>query len=285
MKMFDPSWWVDEYMKIAGQDIVPNWVKAILKSGGAEQGVVTNVSTALQGAAIGVAALFFFLSLLELGMSERANPETVVKFFAKFAMSIFFILSTPKFIEYGGQISDAVMVIIDDNNNYDQLAKDDDKDSKDSSVRTSLEATVKDMWLFQRMMLAVDLQIFQMGMLFASVSIATILISRRIELAMRGVFLPIAMGFVTTEGWQGGAIRYIKKYIAIWLQGPMIMLVFRLSGSIALGVQAAAMGSDGWSTLMTNNPFVMLSVNGAITMGIIGAVKASQQVVNDVMGT
>lgn len=49
------------------------------------------------------------------------------------------------------------------------------------------------------------------------------LYTRQIEICVRTIFMPIALGFLTDDGWRGPAIRYVKKYIACYLQGPIIL--------------------------------------------------------------
>lgn len=304
MGMFDTKSFVDVMVKnICDDPLIPNWVQAQLKSGisldstvegvssasmkwgdmqipagvSVEQTVITNINNVLIPAALMIAVVFFLLGLLELGMSERMTPDLFVKTWAKLGISIFLIYGSSQIITFGGAASDYITSVIETSMSADMT-------QFREQVRKAVEDTVKGLGLWKRIMLWMNLNLFQGLAHIACIAIATILISRRIELILRGSFMPIAMAFVTTEGWQAGSIRYIKKYIALWLQGPAIGLVMKLSSLIYFSVLTSGLTTGDQSGGGLTTPILPFFIGIATLLGLIGAIRGSQQVMNDVMG-
>lgn len=304
MGMFDTKSFVDVMVKnICDDPLIPNWVQAQLDSGisldstvegvssasmkwgdmqipagiSVEQTVITNINNVLIPAALMIAVVFFLLGLLELGMSERMTPDLFVKTWAKLGISIFLIYGSSQIIIFGGAASDYITSVINTSMGADMT-------QFREQVRKAVEDTVRGLGLWKRIMLWMNLNLFQGLAHIACIAIATILISRRIELIIRGSFMPIAMAFVTTEGWQAGSIRYIKKYIALWLQGPAIGLVMKLSSLIYFSVLTSGLTAGDQSGGGLTTPILPFFIGIATLLGLIGAIRGSQQVMNDVMG-
>ena len=304
MGMFDTKSFVDVMVKnICDDPLIPDWVQAQLDSGfsfqstvegvgegaasmtwnnmqvsgSVEATVVTNINSVLIPAALMIAVVFFLLGLLELGMSERMTPDLFVKTWAKLGISIFLIYGSSQIIIFGGAASDYITSVINTSMGADMT-------QFRTAVRNAIEETVKGLGLWKRIMLWMNLNLFQGLAHIACIAIATILISRRIELIIRGSFMPIAMAFVTTEGWQAGSIRYIKKYIALWLQGPAIGLVMKLSSLIYFSVLTSGLTSGAQEGGGLVSPILPFFIGIATLLGLIGAIRGSQQVMNDVMG-
>lgn len=310
MGMFDTKSFVEVMVKnICDDPLIPRWVEAQLHSGfsttatingntinladqaageitvagqavdmaSVETVVVNNINTVLIPVALMIAAMFFLLGLLELGMSERMTPELFVKTWAKLGVSIFLIYGSSQIVAFGSAANDWVLSLINGSMGNNMTGFRD-------TVKAAIEKTVEHLGLWKRIMLWMNLNLFQGLAHIACIAIATILISRRIELIIRGSFMPIAMAFVTTEGWQAGSIRYIKKYIALWLQGPAIGLVMKLSSLIYFSVLTSGLteGLQDGGGLVT--PLLPFFIGIATLLGLIGAIRGSQQVMNDVMG-
>ena len=294
-KMFDGDAAVDELMNQMKQDIVPGYVRAQLTNNFEfDKGFVDGVSQALIPIALSIAALFFFLDLLELAMSERANPETIVKFFAKLVIAIVLIYMCPDFINFGsglqGDLNTYVEQSIKNLSNSKDIA--DKSSSKLTEFESEMKNLVKDLPWWKRLPLWNAINLFQIVMTVMSGVIMTVLITRHIELTVRGAFMPLAMAFVGAEGWQNGSIRYIKKYIAVWIQGPMISFIFGIANTVYLSALYAGLtanqniGKVTISGTLDASGFSLMGFTLGIgtIMGIIGAIRGTMQIANDVMG-
>lgn len=312
MGMFDTKSFVEVMVKnICDDPLIPDWVQAQLKSGfvttatingntinladqaagsinvagntidlakaSVETVVVSNINSVLIPVALMIAAVFFLLGLLELGMSERMTPDLFVKTWAKLGVSIFLIYGSSQIVIFGSAASDWVLSLINRSMGGNMAGFRD-------TVKAAIEKTVEHLGLWKRIMLWMNLNLFQGLAHIACIAIATILISRRIELIIRGSFMPIAMAFVTTEGWQAGSIRYIKKYIALWLQGPAIGLIMKLSSLIYFSVLTSGLTTGDQSGGGLSTPILPFFIGIATLLGLIGAIRGTQQVMNDVMG-
>ena len=115
---------------------------------------------------------------------------------------------------------------------------------------------------------------------FVSLLIGTVLVSRLFEIAVKGAFITIPMGFVTEEGTRQGALRYLKQYVALWLQGPAIMLCFALFKTIQFTT---------FALVAANTPIALkyLACAGATIMcglGLLGACKGTKQICESALG-
>ena len=105
------------------------------------------------------------------------------------------------------------------------------------------------------------------------------------EMAVRASFMPIAIGLVTDGGWSGSAGRYIKKYVALCMQGPALVLIGQLSANIMGEATSMSMGGDG----LTGIASALFQLGGmvpmiAVAVATIGLAKQSITILNDVMG-
>ena len=101
----------------------------------------------------------------------------------------------------------------------------------------------------------------------------------QLNATVRAAFMPIAVGLVTDGGWSGSAGRYIKKYIALCLQGPAIVLIGTLGARLMGG--AANLQVNVGTSLATLGGIVPVI---AVGMATIGLAKQSITVLNDVLG-
>ena len=109
--------------------------------------------------------------------------------------------------------------------------------------------------------------------------ILTTLLSRLMEMCIRGALMPIAFSFATEEGWRGTAVRYFKRYIALLAMGPLIKVVFSMAKVIQAGINSSIGDASGVASFI-----VMIFVNMAIGLGEVGMIKKLQSVVSEAFG-
>lgn len=97
--------------------------------------------------------------------------------------------------------------------------------------------------------------------------------ARIIELVVRTVFAPVAIADIFHDGMHSPGVRYIKKYIAVCLQGAVIICILAITSTISASALSGMAGNDNfiWATL-------------AINFSALMAILKSQGLANDVAG-
>lgn len=136
---------------------------------------------------------------------------------------------------------------------------------------------------------------------FAATLIAVILMTTRtLELAVRALFAPIAIVDLFEHGTNGSGFKYIKKFLAVAIQGAVIMAIMMMVGALA-GLDVGNLASEG-PTSSAMEAFLTKTVistqNAAhlgdvlkcyakcviFTLAGVGLSMKSQQVCNDIIG-
>ena len=187
---------------------------------------------------IGVAliTLYFWMELIEKATSERFNIETVIRLLVK--MIIAFVL-----IQYGLDIFATVVrfgnAVIDD------LWAITSDPSDSLSITADINAYVDELgWI------DVLVQTVMYLLPYAASYIVSIIIiiqcwSRNINLLVRIVMAPIALADMYNDGPRAQGFMYIRKTIAVALQGAIMVAI----AFCAAYFSAVAFASDGGGTL------------------------------------
>lgn len=83
------------------------------------------------------------------------------------------------------------------------------------------------------------LSIFHLVSLAITAIVLLIILTRIMELYVRGSFLPIAAALMSDDGWRGSAGRYFRKLMSLACQNAVILVVVNIFGTMA----SSAMGS------------------------------------------
>lgn len=232
--------------------------------------MVTSIQDGLVATATSIMVLFFLYGLLSDAMNETFSLERFIKLFARLALGIGLISLCGDITTLGDSLATEVSDVI-------SKAKDGAKLTA-SDMPTVPEAEN----LFQGVFLVMGL--WAVGTVMSWVIQAAMyfmLFSRLIEMALRAAFMPIAMAMVTDGGWQGTAGRYIKKYIALCLQGPALVAISSLYNSFLQSLVKADWDSVTKGTTGIG-PTLLAMI--ALMFATIGMSKQSITVLNDVMG-
>ena len=100
--------------------------------------------------------------------------------------------------------------------------------------------------------------------------------SRGISIIIYGVFLPIPIADVYKDGLNSKGIRYIKKLIALFIQGAIILLVVMASSLLQGSVQQAVNGVA--STILG------MFYNIGLIFVTVMVIFKSQNIANDIVG-
>lgn len=83
------------------------------------------------------------------------------------------------------------------------------------------------------------LSIFHLVALAITAIVMLIMITRILELYVRGAFLPVAAALMSDDGWRGSAGRYFRKLMSLATQNAVILVIANIFGVMA----SSAMGS------------------------------------------
>lgn len=97
--------------------------------------------------------------------------------------------------------------------------------------------------------------------------------TRTFEIAIRGMFMPIAISDIFSGGLNSSGFRYLKKFFACTLQGALIIAVVSMSNSLT----SVSMSSDSYMIVAVLNQLVI----GATTAAVI---MKTQQWASDIIG-
>lgn len=228
-------------------------------------GFAETVGKGLQPVAYCIAALFFLLALVDLGMSERMNFEMFIKFFAKLGVAIALIENFALFIEFGNSLETWLTELIGfDGEAYSGM-----------SLLDLIDKSMPESW-YGRMMDVATQHIYSVFMSIGFLFMLTFILARAMELTIRGGFMPIAFCLVTEEGWRGTALRYFKKYLALLAAGPTIAVILQMGHALMTALQTI----NGFEPSLGGGLFISI----AIIVAQVGMVKKSQDLLNDAFG-
>ena len=231
-------------------------------------GFVSKVIEALSPIGYAMCLLFFILAINDLATQERLEFETFFKFFTKLFLGVACIVFSKELVEFGWGISvwsGEVLLNID---TADAVALNPQVASGASGL----------LLLFTVGIIALLLQI-AFGIVAACISIACF--SRVIELMLRACFMPVAMALVVEDGMHGAGGRYLKRFCAVCLQGPAMLLISKIHSAIVSAPieEFCAKGiSSGGQLLSSVAPLL------GVSFATVALCFKSSSIVNDVFG-
>ena len=235
-------------------------------------GIITSIQEGVQPIGMALLVLFFLFSIFSDAMNETFSFERFVKSFARLFAGMALVTLSKDMTDLGDYIATWTQDAIGE---------------ATSPYKAPTHFTNEDFGSFWQALLAAFL-IFLLGNfcgLIIRIVFYFILFSRLMEMAVRASFMPIAIGLVTDGGWSGSAGRYIKKYVALCIQGPALVLIGQLSANIMGEATSMAMGGDGLTGIAAG----LFQLGGmvpmiAVAVATIGLAKQSITILNDVLG-
>lgn len=235
------------------------------------------VSEAMAPVGLALCVLFLLIGLAQLVIQERFDLETFIKFFGKFGIAIFLVVSTPALLEiirnFGAALSDMVTTINIDGFNGNTF-------TYDSAVKEQVKAE----FLAENegvgiiiVLLQACIDMIPISAISGILCVVTYVLafSRIFEISIRGAFLPVAFGLIPDDGWRGAAGRYIRKYIAVCCQGMILVMISRV---MTFAMSVAIKNSGGG-----NGEANMVIIIG-VAIASIALMFKSIGFVNDIFG-
>lgn len=252
--------------------------------------VFTTAVSIMKTIGFSLCLFFFIMTLVDLLTSERLSFEIFWKHFLKLILGVFMVDNAEKVkdfvIDFGNAFMTDLNFTMKDavNNPFGQ-------ESEFMMALTGFGVEVPLGWLILfGLGFLVGLFPLLLGLIFKG---ATILIafSRFLELYLRCTFLPVALALMTDDGWRGAGGRYIKKIIAVSVQGVALIVIGSLvSFACANGLDNMASSySIGAGTYLSITSlleacFSTIIISLGIGLAGLSLMFKSMGIVNDVFG-
>lgn len=211
----------------------------------------------------------FFIHLLESALKDRNDPDSLVKEIAMLGVYAIVIVCLPSIINSCVTIIDGVLNLV--NKGILPITE------KGGTPLTEIsQYKTNDEKLITMVFDAVIFKIVGTIIMFVVKCVCSVVvITIKIEIAIRTALMPLAVGFIAEDGWRGPGGRYIKKWCACFFQCVIMALAFKAYGLVVI----SSMGSkaDGGA----GSFFVAVLAGG---FALVGICTKSGQLANDVMG-
>ena len=161
--------------------------------------------------AIELAIIYFLLELIENATSGKMTTEVIVKGLMKLAFTVMIIQNAFELLKYIANFGDELCnALLANESNF-----------SNNFVNASV-ASVNNGWEFIAKLLAIIPAAIKWFILIICSKL--IIYGRSIELGVYLSLSPLAFPSIVSQGMDGDAFKYVKKYAAICLQGAIIAL-------------------------------------------------------------
>lgn len=242
--------------------------------GGTIWGVMTNINSALKAIALGLLVLFFAMGIVKTcsGFTDMKKPEHVLKAFVRFALA-------QGAVVYGMELMEALFSIIQGIVTTIMANA-----SLSGGTVTQLPAEIVDKVESVGMLDSIPLWIVTLlgSLLITVLSFIMILTvyGRMFKLYMYTAIAPVPLSTFAGEPSQSVGKNFIRSYAGVCLEGAVIALACIIFSVFASSTPAVSDSSLSAVTVVWNY-IGELIFNLLI---LVGAVKASDRIVKEIMG-
>lgn len=206
-------------------------------------------------------ALYFVIEILDKTSQDSFNTELFIKLFIKLLIGSYLITNgleiLSNFLEFGTALL------------YDVTAA-----ANLGAGDGGVQQVILDKYLNQKIMHQIG-SLLELVIPFVVAYGVGIVITmqcygRLIEILARTMLAPIAMADIFSEGTKGGGFRYLRKYIAVVLQGAVIIAIL--------------VGSNAISTQISEGDTINIIALIAVKLTTVTLVGKSSGIANDLVG-
>ena len=226
--------------------------------------VVEGISSAIMVIGKMFCVLYFLLSLIDSATQDSFTLESFIKSFAK--LVIIYIVFDPHTMQaisnFGAGLEDLLLDSViqgTTNSHYGELAE--------YILLMEDESWLKCLgYLFEN-------SVFSLTMLVSIIVVLCVSFGRAVELVVYQALLPLGMGSIYNGGLNSSGFRYVKKWIALYIQGAIMLIVMILGHMIGTAWHSIPIlyGASG-----------LYDVVMALATAMI--IARSKSIANDVMG-
>ncbi len=255
--------------------------------------------TLFKGLGFAIAFLFFLFAFINLVTQERLTIEQFLKEFIKLFLGFFMIDKSNELykalVALGAGINKSSYSAIT-KADVDIVGPDLEKNIYKSLTKIFLGGggiediggVAQSFWF---LVLCFALIVIPMFVAIALVWVAlwATMFEINLEIRIRGVFLPIAFGLFSDDGFRGAGARYFKKFLAVCSQGAAVTVLAGLLSMCFGAVIDASFGHMSFKGIDTNiklffTIFKAVPLICGLAFATIGLLKKTREVMNDVFG-
>lgn len=216
--------------------------------------------------------LYFFLDILDKTSREQLSLELFLKSFIKLIVAFAFITSGIEFVQgladfTSDMLEDLMSSISATNGTSSTLGVAEMEALAASGSKLTVVTTAIGM------MIKVMIPYF--GLFICKIVVAVVAYGRLIEIGLRVGFAPIGMADIVTSGSSGHGFRYLKKIVAVGIQGLFILGILHLYNALTVAIIPSGNG------VVDSGVYTIKAL--AISFTTVALLVKSQSFANDLM--
>lgn len=225
--------------------------------------------TSLTSVALSLIVMYFLFSITDKVAQGQMTIEIFVPEFIKLLAAAFLVLEGYNFFKLLISLGESITKTVGNSFTNDRTT---------NNLRYMVETNADDSAIVQVSVLAVLIIPTIFGLL-ARLSIYVVCIGRALEIIVRLALSPIAVADVFGNGLNSGGFRYIKKFLAVTLQGAVIVVIIHIMGTLNATLAIPPDNDTSVSALFGNLMKVVF-----VNLAGVSLIIKSQSIVNDVVG-
>lgn len=225
--------------------------------------------TSLTSVALSLIVMYFLFSITDKVAQGQMTIEIFVPEFIKLLAAAFLVLEGYNFFKLLISLGESITKTVGNSFTNDPTT---------NNLRYMVETNADDSAIVQVSVLAVLIIPTIFGLL-ARLSIYVVCIGRALEIIVRLALSPIAVADVFGNGLNSGGFRYIKKFLAVTLQGAVIIVIIHIMGTLNATLVIPPDNDTSVSALFGNLMKVVF-----VNLAGVSLIIKSQSIVNDVVG-
>lgn len=225
--------------------------------------------TSLTSVALSLIVMYFLFSITDKVAQGQMTIEIFVPEFIKLLAAAFLVLEGYNFFKLLISLGESITKKVGNSFTNDPTT---------NNLRYMVETNADDSAIVQVSVLAVLIIPTIFGLL-ARLSIYVVCIGRALEIIVRLALSPIAVADVFGNGLNSGGFRYIKKFLAVTLQGAVIVVIIHIMGTLNATLAIPPDNDTSVSALFGNLMKVVF-----VNLAGVSLIIKSQSIVNDVVG-
>lgn len=224
--------------------------------------------TSLTSVALSLIVMYFLFSITDKVAQGQMTIEIFVPEFIKLLAAAFLVLEGYNFFKLLISLGESITKTVGNSFTNDRTT---------NNLRYMVETNADDSAIVQVSVLAVLIIPTIFGLL-ARLSIYVVCIGRALEIIVRLALSPIAVADVFGNGLNSGGFRYIKKFLAVTLQGAVIVVIIHIMGTLNATLAIPPDNDTSVSALFGNLMKVVF-----VNLAGVSLIIKSQSIVNDVV--
>jgi hypothetical protein len=236
--------------------------------------LVKNIYDVFSVVGVMLVLIYFLMTTMDRTLQQGTSQELFIKSFGELAIALILMVHgydiMTSFVNLGTAMLTSVQNGLNGTNGGESLADLKWQEIKDGAWSGKILGSIY--YIGKYLSLAIPALLMEIGKLLVMVAA----LSRALEIIIYSLFFPLATADIFKNGMNSSGIRYMKKYLAICLQGA-VMVGILISANYINAALNASKDTIGESI---SDPFYQL---GTVLVTVMLIFK-SRQIANDVVG-